>query len=1038
MTLSDLSIKRPVFAWMLMLALIVFGAVGFSRLGVSQLPDIDFPIISVSTTLEGAAPEIIESQVSDVLEDAVMSIEGVKEVSSVSRQGQSSLTIEFELNKDIDIALQDVQSKIAQAQRNLPQNIDPPVVSKTNPEDQPIMWVALSGTQPLKAMMQYAKDTLKDSLTTVPGVGEVNLGGYVEPNVRVWVDQNRLTQTELTVQDVIFAIQSQHQETPAGAIENSRQEMNVRVMGEVSSITGLSQLVFPSRGNTPIWKPFTLSDVAVVEDGLMDVRRISRSGMQTAIGFGIKKQRGVNAVEVSKAVKEKLKKIQSTLPSGMQVNVVFDSTRFIEESNHELNFTLVLSAVLTALVCWAFIGSLSSAFNIVLAIPTSILGTFVFLYFFGFTLNTFTLLGLSLVIGIVVDDAIMVLENIVRHREMGEGKVKAAIIGAREITFAALAASVAILAIFVPVIFMKGIIGKFFFQFGVTISVAVALSLLEALTLAPMRCAQFLEVEHTSRFGKGMDRVMEALSSGYRRILAFCLRWRWSVIAVSLIFLIGSFMTVKALKKEFVPSQDQSRFLVRIQTPLGSSLTYTDAVFKQAETWTVKHPVIERYFSAVGGFGGGEVNTGVIFITLKALDKRPKGPDGKPISQAQMMKEVRKVFKKIPGVVKVGVQDLSLSGFSAQRGYPVEFSIRGPDFKVLGQLSEQLKVQLESSGLMTDVDSDYQLGMPEIHVIPDREKARSRGVNVATIAQTVEALVGGVRVGKYSKDGKRYDIRVRLKPEQRALPEQISTLWVRNQQGELIRLSEVVRIEKVPTLKAITRKNRARAIGMFANVSPGKSQAEALEYVKRITKSSLPSGYQIVFSGSAQTYKESFQSLIFALVLGILVAYMVLAAQFNSFIHPVTVLLALPFSISGAFLALWISNQSLNIYSLIGILLLMGLVKKNSILLVEFTTVKRRQGLSVKEAVLSACPIRLRPIIMTSVATIAAAIPPALALGPGAETRIPMAMVIIGGVTVSTVLTLFVVPCAYSLFSTLERTQRQEEIEETFKELREI
>lgn len=1019
MTLSDVAIKRPVFAWMLMLGLIVFGIIGFRQLGVSQLPDVDFPIISISVALQGAAPEVMETEVSDVLEDAAMGIPGVKEVSSTSKQGQSTITIEFELSKDIDIAIQEVQTKVAQAQRNLPRDIDPPVISKSNPEDQPILWVALSGDRPIKDMIEYARDHVKDRFTSAPGVGEVTLGGYIDPNVRIWVDRSKLFQHELTVDDVIASIGKQHQEIPGGLIENQHQEMTVRVMGEVESMRGFEQMIIPARNGSALWKSFRLGDVATVEDGLNDVRRKSRFMQKPAVGLGIKKQRGVNAVSVADGVKERVEEIRKNLPKGMHLDVLFDTTKFIKESTHELNFTLVLSAILTSIVCWLFMGSLSSAFNIVLAIPTSILGTFIFLHFFGFTLNTFTLLGLSLVIGIVVDDAIMVLENIVRHREMGKNKMNAALEGAREITFAALAASLAILAIFIPVIFMKGIIGKFFFQFGVTISVAVMLSLLEALTLAPMRCSQFLQVSHTSWFGKLMDRFMHGLAQGYRSILVHCLRFRWLVIIGSFSFFISTLFIVPHLQKEFVPAQDQSRFLVRLQTQLGSSIDHTSQVFSQVESKVVTLPGVENYYASIGG---SEMNSGMMFITMKEFKNRPLyGADQHRLSQKDLMMLVRKTFKQIPGVKKVVVQDLSLSGFSAQRGFPVEFSLRGPDWETLGALSETFKKKLDATGYMMDVDSDYLLGMPEVKVIPDRERAAARGVTIQTIGENIEALIGGVRAGKYTKNGKRYDIRVRLKPDQRTLPDQIKEIYVHNVHGELVLLSDVVRIVQEPTLLSITRKNRERAIGIFANVAPGKSQGDALSKVSEVAKATLPEGYHLVFSGSAQTYKDSFNSLLFALVLGIFVAYMVLASQFNSFIHPVTVLLALPFSITGAFIALQLSHQALNIYSLIGMLLLMGIVKKNSILLVDFTNERRKQGLSVNEALLDACPVRLRPILMTSIATVAAAIPPAIAMGPGAETRIPMAVVIIGGVVVSTILTLFVVPCAYSLFSKIER-----------------
>jgi multidrug efflux pump subunit AcrB len=459
---------------------------------------------------------VIETEITDVIEDAVMSVQGIQEVSSTSRQGSARVTLEFELSKDIDVALQEVQSKLAQAQRLLPRDADPAVVSKSNPEDQPIMWLAVSGDKPRRDLMEYVRDHVKDRFTTVPGVAEVFLGGYVEPNLRVWLDADRLRARELAAEDILRAIEAQHAEVPAGRIETGRQELNVRVLGEAATVDEFRRIIVPSRSGSPIYRTLRLGDVAVVEDGLADVRRISRVNGVSAVGLGIRKQRGANAVAVAKAVKERMAAVQKDLPAGLTVGVNFDTTQFIEESVHELVTTLVLAAVLTSIVCWVFLGSFSSALNVILAIPTSIIGAFILLYFFGFTLNTFTLLGLSLCVGIVVDDAIMVLENIVRHREGGQSRVKAALIGAREITFAALAATVAILAIFVPVIFMKGIVGKFLYQFGVTLSVAVSLSLLEALTLAPMRCSQFLEVGHSTALGRGVDRVMKSLARALR------------------------------------------------------------------------------------------------------------------------------------------------------------------------------------------------------------------------------------------------------------------------------------------------------------------------------------------------------------------------------------------------------------------------------------------------------------------------------------------------------------------------------------------
>jgi len=1035
MTLSDISIKNPVFAWMLMFALMIFGWLGFSRMGISSMPDVDFPVVSVSLTWEGAAPEIMEAEIVDVVEDAITSVQGVREITSTARRGSATVSAEFELDRDIDVALQEIQAKVSQAQRHLPRDMDPPVVTKTNPEDQPILWLALSGDRPVKEMMLYAENHLKDRFQTISGVGEVSLGGLLSRNLRVWLDADAMARRQITAEDVMAAISREHAELPAGQIETAAKEFTVRTLGEIADPAEFGKLLITQRGGERINIPIPLKDVARIEDGLEDVRRIARAQGARAVGMGIRKQRGSNAVAVATRVLARLAEERKFLPPGMQLSVNFDSTRFIKDAVHELNFNLILSALLTSFVCWAFLGSWSSTVNILLAIPTSILGTFLVIYFLGFTLNTFTLLALTLAIGIVVDDAIMVLENIVRHREKGEDRMGAAISGAREITFAAMAATVSILAIFIPVVFMKGIIGKFFYQFGVTISAAVALSLLEALTLAPMRCSQFLEVgERRNRPTRLVDEGFSRLARLYREGLDWCLGRRGRVLAAGLAVFLLSLLPLRQLRKEFVPSQDQSMFMVRFQTPVGSSIDFTDGRFQQAGKWLMSQSAVKRYFGSAGGMGGGDVSSGMLFVTMKQPQDRPRGPDGKLVTQARFMAQTRRELNKIPDL-KAVIMDLSQTGFSSSRGFPIEFTVRGPDWDRLMDLSLGLLAKLEKSGEVIDVDTDCRTGMPEVRVYPDRAAAYARGVSITSIGTTINAMVGGVRNGLFTAAGRRYDVRVRAEPKYRLDADSIKKFFVRNNRGEMIRLSEVVRIDQKPSLLSITRKDRERAIGIFANVAPGKSQAAVIDRIAQTAKETLPDGYRIVFSGSSQTFKESFQSLIMALLLGILVAYMVLGSQFNSFVHPFTVLLALPFSVSGAFLALWLTGKSLNVYSMIGLILLMGIVKKNSILLVDFTTQRRREGMEVRPALLHACPIRLRPILMTSIATIAAAIPPALALGPGAETRIPMALAVIGGVMFSTLLTLFVVPCAYSLLANVESRRHDAALREAMQEL---
>ena len=1028
MNISELSIRNPVFAWMLMAAMMLFGWIGFSRMGVSLNPDVDFPVVTVGLAWEGAAPEIMETEVVDIVEDAITTVQGVREITSSSRQGSATVTVEMELERDIDVAVQEIQSKLLQAQRRLPREIDPPIVTKSNPEDQPIMWIGLSGDRPVRDLMIYARDHAKQAFQTLPGVGEVFLGGFQDRALRVWLDADRMAAQQITVSDITAAIARQHREVPAGQLETASREFNVRTYGEIAKVEDFGGLLITHRGGQPIHVPIPLSSVARIEDGLADFRRITRVNGERAVGMGIRKQRGANAVAVAKGVRAKMKELEGQLPQGMRLGVNFDSTRFIEDSVHELNKHMLLAAVLTGVVCWAFLGSLSSTINVLIAIPTSILGTFVVAYFLGFTLNTFTMLGLTLSIGIVVDDAIMVLENIVRHQEEGAKRVRAAREGTLEIQSAALAATIAILAIFIPVVFMKGIIGKFFFQYGVTISTAVALSLLEALTLTPSRCAQFLDVRREKgAVLRAMDAAFDALTAAYAKGLAWSLRNRWVTVAFAFAVFALSLALARGLKKEMSPHQDQGIFMVRFQTPVGSSLESTNAAVLPVEEWFKTHPAVQRYLSAIGGFGGGEVNSGIFFITMKDKAQRPKDAKGRPLSQLDFMAEVRKKINGSPPL-RGFVMDLSQQGFSSSRGFPVEFTVRGPDWEELARLSAVLQKKMEESKSMQDVDTDYKTGMPEVRVVPDRKKAYQRGVSIDSIGETINAMVGGARAGWFTEGGHRYEVRARGEERYRLDAAALGRYYVRNTHGELVRLSEVTSVNERTTLLSITRKDRERAVGLMANVTPGSSQAEAIADTERLAKEVLPEGYRLVWSGASQSFKESFRSLLFAMGLGIIVAYMVLGAQYNSFIHPVTVLLALPFSISGALLALRIGNLSINTFSMIGLILLMGIVKKNSILLVDFANQAReKEGLDPDAAMLKAGPVRLRPIIMTSVATVAAAIPSAFALGSGAETQRPMAVSVIGGVILSTVLTLLVVPAAYSLFARLERPDHPEE-----------
>ena len=1003
MNITEVCIRKPVLAWMLMTATVVFGAVALSRIGTSQFPDVDFPTINVSVDWEGAAPEVIEQDVVEILEESLTLVEGVRTISSSSRQGTASITIELDLDRDVDLALQDVQSKVSEAQRRLPIDIEAPSIRKNNPEDQPIMWVGLSGALSPQLLSDTARYVVKEKLQTVPGVGEIQMGGYLERNVRIWLDAGKLEGLGITVTDVVSAMQREHVELPAGRIETEGREVNVRVLGEALDLATLRRLVVRQVNGAPV----RLEDVALIEDGFEDVRRLARINGEPAQGLGIKKQRGSNAVAVARGVRAAMAEIQKGLPQGMNLGVNFDSTQFIEESVQQIEHELILAVALTALVCWLFLGSLSSTLNVVLAIPMSLLGTIAIIYFLGYTLNTFTLLALSLSVGIVVDDAIMVLENIYRHIEAGEPPLEAARKGTAEITFAALAATIAVIAIFLPVVFMRGIMGLFFLQFGVTLSIAVALSYLEAITLAPARTSQLVRTgkHDRSAFGRMVDNAFDALARGYARVLGLGLRHPIIVLVTACAVFFAAYKTIGTLPSEFVPSQDQSRLMVRMTGAVGSDLTEMDRLVRRAEDYARSLPEVDRVFGVIGGMGGGGVNTGMFFVTMKDPKTRER-------TQNDIATVLRKELNTYPGLRAV-VQDLSQSGFTAQRGFPIEFSVQGPEWAPLVETSEKIMDELRASGTVVDLDSNYELGMPELRITPDRDRAADLGVPIQEIASTINALVGGVRVGKYSAGGRRVDVRLKLIKSQRERPEDLGRLQVRTGSGGLVPLASLVRDEMRPALQQITRRDRERAINVYANVAEGHAQSDVLTIVEKLGHD-VPDGYRVVLGGSSSSFRDSMSGLLFALVLGIIVAYMVLASQFNSLLHPLTVLTILPLSIAGAVFALKLAGQSINIFSMIGILLLMGIVKKNSIILVDYANqVRATDKLDALGAMLRAGPVRLRPILMTSFATLAAAVPAALSLGPGSEVRAPMAFAVIGGLVVSTLLSLIVVPAFY-------------------------
>ncbi len=1008
MSLSEISIKKPVFAWMLMIAMILFGLLGFFQLGINENPDVDYPTITVNYVYDGATPAVIEKDILEPVESVLVSMQGIRNLSSTADRGNGTVTLEFELDKNVDFALQEVQTLLGRAQRELPGSVEPPVVTKSNAADDPIMYLSLFTEKLTKReVMILFRDSIRDQLSTIEGVAEIRAFGYHEPYMRIDLKVDDLKKYQLTPNDIFNSIQREHLELPAGKFEKGDEEKLIRIMGEATNTQEFKDMVISRRGGAPNFVPLQVKDVANVYEGIENLRRISRYNGTFAIGMAVQKQRGVNAVATADRVLAKLDELNKNLPEGVSIKPNFDRTQFIRASVDELVTNLILSAILTSLVCWLFLKSMSATINIILAIPTAVVGAFAFMYLLGFSLNTFSLLGLSLAIGIVVDDAIVMLENIVRYAVDGYEKLKASLLGSKEITFAVIATTLALVAIFAPITLMKGIEGRFFYEFAITLCIAVSLSSIEALTLTPMRCSQFLDIK-----GKGLlvhrmiDKTVSFLRSGYEKGLEFSLQNKFKVLFVSFAVFASSFFFLKKIPREFSPAQDSGVLFCIFLAPDGSSMDYTNGKVRQFEKIVGEDPNVLRTYVAVGGFGrGGQGNRGNGVVILKPKSERE-------LSQAQVAAQLREKIKKIEGL-RVFIRDRFGSAIGGRRGSPVEFTIRGPNPEKQKASYFAMLEKMKATGLMEGIRSDDVRDLPEIHIVPNREEARSRGVEIAEIARAINIATGGVVVGQYTQGGRRFDVYVQLSEEDRRAPDDIEGVFVRNNRGELVKLNDVVTFEKRNGPQNIYREDRFRAIRVDANLAEGVVVSQAIDAVEKIADEVLEDGYYIEFS---QNLDDSLLNILFIIGLGLAIAYMVLSSQFNSFIDPIIVFLAIPFGLFGSLAGLYLFGQSLNVYSMIGIMLTMGLVKKNSILIVEFTNQLRDQGLESGEALMKACTLRFRPILMTTLATLAAAVPAALSQGAGSETRIPMAVVVLSGVSISAVFTLFVIPIFYQLF----------------------
>jgi HAE1 family hydrophobic/amphiphilic exporter-1 len=1002
-SLPSFSIQRHIFTLMVSLVLVLFGIIGFTRLGIDKFPKIEFPAVSVITTLQGADPEIIDKNVTDILEQAVNQVPGVKAIISSSSIGASVIGIEFELEKNVDVAYQEVKAKIDGVVKRLPKDADPPVVRKVEVGAAPVLWIALQGNRTLQEINTYADEVLKPRLETVNGVGEVLIGGQIKRTIRVWLNTDRLQAYNLSPIDVANSFGKEHVVLPAGFLGSRAREWLIKFDAEFDKLTDMGRMVVAYRQGAPVY----LQDVARVEDGLEDARKLARYKGRPAVGLGIVKASGANTVAVVDAAKARVEnELRANLPPGLEINYSSDDSISIRQSIAALNEHLIIGTLLAALMVFLFLKSGRSTLIIATAIPVSLMATFAVMYFAGYTLNKITLLGLLLLIGVVVDDAIVVLENIFRHREEDHEKREAAAVhGADQVVFAVLASTLTLVSIFLPVAFISGIVGRFLGSFALVVVIGVLASLWVSLTLTPMLCARFLELPKThGRVYQTLDRAFVALESGYRRLLGLGLTHRWIVVAIATLVVASSVFFFAKVGKAFVPEEDEARFLVSVQTPLGSNLDYTADRLTQVEAILKQRPDVYSYFSAVGLGEVGQVNRGNIFVRL--VDRKDR-----PLSQAEIMSQLRRDLGTIPGVQAFPA---NISPIGGMRGEPLQFAIVGNDLPKIDALSNQMIARLGQMQGIAKLDKDLKLDLPQVRVVLDRDRAAQLGISAADIAQTLSLLTGGVDIADFKEHNQRYHIRLQVEPGQRVNTDSLKRIYVKNKSGDLVRLDNLVKFEEGLGPAEIKRRNRQYA-GFIYGALEKLPLGTATEAVNRIAAEILPPGYSIAYTGQAEEFAKTGGYVVFAFGMALVMIYMVLASQFNSLVQPLVVMVAQPLAIIGGVAALWTFGDTLNLFSMIGMILLMGLVAKNSILLIDLTNQYRVKGMGITEALSEACPHRMRPVLITSLTIIAAMMPAAIGLGPGVETNRPLSLVVMGGMVSSTLLTLVVVPAVYSL-----------------------
>jgi HAE1 family hydrophobic/amphiphilic exporter-1 len=1007
--LAQICIRRPVFATMLVLFLVVMGLDAYFKLGVDFFPKVEFPIVTVTTTLRGAAPEEVESQVTRRIEEAVNTISGIDDLSSISAEGISLVNIQFVLSKNADVAAQEVRDKVSRIQSQLPRDTDAPIVDKIATDASPVINVVVSSPRELRETTKLVDDRIKKNLESLPGVGQIRFVGERRRQVQVLLDPARAFAYNLNVDQIRGALAAQNVEVPGGRIDQGAREVTVRTLGRVEQPADFRRVIVSSQGGVPV----RIGDIAEVVDGVEEPRSLARLDKRPAVVLEIRKQAGTNTLEVIGGVKERIEELRPLLPGDLRISYTRDQSGFISESFRAVEEHLLLGGVLAGIIVMLFIRSWRSTVIAAIAIPTSIISTYTLMNMMGFTLNQITMLGLVLVVGIVIDDAIVVLENIFRFmEEKGLPPVQAAIQGTKDIGLAVMATTLSLVIIFLPVAFMEGIVGRFMSSFGFTAAFAILVSLLVSFTLTPMLCSRWLKF----RPGEGTKdtALFRAVAGPYRRMLEWSMAHRWVIVAVSVVVTLSSVPLFLGIGKSFLPTDDQSEFEVTVKLPPGSSLEGTDAVMREIEAELRQLPGVRDMLTTVGADIRQQVDRGSILMTLVPPDQRDK-------TQDDLMLMARKRLGKFRDLT-IGVQLPSLIAGGDNR--ELMFFVQGPDLTRLDGYANAIMKRLGEVPGLVDLDSNYEPGKPELRVVINRDKAADLGVNVASVATAMRTLVGGDQQATTYREGDdRYDVMLRVGKEYRNSPEALDRLYVPSGALGNVPLSNVARLVPATGPAQIARYNRQRQVLIMANIAPGQSLSNVLGVLNRtVEELNLPAEYRTGTIGRSKEFARAGKSYVMALLLSIVLMYMILAAQFESFVDPITILLSLPLSVPFALLSLMIAGENFSIiYSSVGILVLFGIVKKNAILQIDHIKSLRAEGVERMKAILHGCEDRLRPILMTTAALVAGMIPMALGGGAGSGSRRTVAIVVIGGQTLCLLLTLLITPVAYSLFDDLAR-----------------